>query len=241
MRMATVCSHRLVVPDNVADWDAVAGDSPWERERMESILSTLQDGDCLYDIGAEHGWMTAIYAQRVGGENMVVVEPSPEFWPNIRLCFEQNQLGQPLFCWEGFAGAEEINLTGSGAYKNRWPKSSQGPETHDRMPYRHPNHHSELIPTTTIDRIARTIRPPDGITIDVEGAELLVLEGAKYTLEMDRPYVWCSVHPDLMLKDFDTDEDLLHRFMQDQGYDGRLLRHDHEYHWGYWPSELAPL
>ena len=239
MRAATVCGHRLVVSDVMANWDAIAGFSPWEKERIDSILATLQSGDVLYDIGAEHGWMTAIFAQRVGGENMVLVEPSPDFWPSIRQTFEWNKLNPPLACFEGFAGAQTV-LHREWTPAD-WPESSEGDECRERMPYRHPNDHSELISTISIDDLAKVVGPPKGITIDVEGAEMLVLQGAENTLQVQRPYVWCSVHPDLMKKDFDADEDLLHRFMQDRGYDGRLLRHDHEYHWSYWPSEVDPL
>lgn len=240
MKMATVLGHRLVVPQVIADWDAVAGFSPWEKERIDSILETLSPGDVLYDIGAEHGYMSAIFAQKVGGENMVLVEPSSDLWPNIYGCWVKNHLAGPLFCFEGFAG-EYTNLTNAQQRSGLWPESAKGPECGDSLPYRHLNHHAELIPTITIDGLALITEPPRGITIDVEGAELRVLKGAEDVLTEDRPYVWCSVHPDLMERDFDDAEDLLHRYMQDHGYDGRLLRHDHEYHWGYWPSEYAPL
>lgn len=43
------------------------------------------------------------------------------------------------------------------------------------------------VVTLRIDSIARHLRPPDVIKIDVEGAEMLVLEGGKETIAKSRP------------------------------------------------------
>lgn len=227
MRTARVCGHTFIVPDNVADWDAVAEDSDWERERIESILTHMTRGDVLYDIGAEHGWMSVMYGTCVGGENMVLVEPSEEFWPNIRMGWEMNGLSMPLACVVGFAGATPDRCH---TYVKTWPPQSDGPEC-SAMAYRHPNHH-KTIGTTTIDELNRvTGRAPKGITIDVEGAELNVLKGAQFTLQNDRPMLWISVHPDLMIKDFGTHPDQLFGFLLSVDYKFTRLRVDHEEHW----------
>lgn len=234
MRLARVCSHTLFVPDSVADWDAVAEDSPWEKERMDSILVSLDYGDVLYDIGAEHGWMSAIYGKNVGGHNMVLVEPSTDFWPNIRMGWEWNNLSTPLATVQAFAGATRSS---DQVYVKSWPPQSVGPEC-GAMAYRHPNHHSDTVPTTTIDHINHaTGRPPKGITIDVEGAELTVLKGAMLTLAHDRPLLWISVHPDLMIRDFGTHPDQLFGYLLSMDYTFERLRVDHEEHWLATPKE----
>ena len=234
MKRARVCGFDLYVPDNVAAWDAVAEDSPWEYERIHSILNTLAHGDVLYDVGAEAGWMSAIYGQHVGGENMVLIEPSPEFWPNIKGCWDWNHLGTPIATVEGFAAAREVD---AHVHVRSWPKSATGPEC-GAMAYRHLRHHAD-IPTVTIDHIGRaTNLPAKGITIDVEGAELAVLRGAETTLAVHRPYVWCSIHADLMVKDFGTHPDLLQGYMLGHGYRAKWLRTDHEEHWLFTPEEI---
>jgi FkbM family methyltransferase len=233
MKRARVCGHTLWVPDNVAEWDAVAGDSPWERSRLESMLGTLQPGDVVYDIGAEHGWMSAILGLRVGGENMVLVEPSQEFWPNIKGCWDSNDLATPLATVQAFAGVEET----ASIHVTSWPRHVDGPECH-AMAYRHPNHHSESIATVSIDQLSKAIgHPPKGITIDVEGAELGVLQGAHHTLAHDRPNVWVSVHDDLMRKDFGTTPAELITYMRDLDYRMIDLGYDHEHHVYFRPVE----
>jgi FkbM family methyltransferase len=234
MRFARVCSHELYVPDNVAEWDAVAQDSPWEKVRFDSMLTNLTYGDVLYDVGSEHGWMSAIYAQTVGGENMVLVEPSPDFWPNIRGCWSWNGLGVPLATADAFCSAKTQRPR---LHMAAWPDSSEGPEC-PAMAYRHLNNHTEMVPTVTIDWLSKkTGIPPKGITIDVEGAELGVLQGAKYVLENDRPNVWVSIHPDLMIKDFGTTPEEIYAYMEGLGYRRKHLGNDHEQHNYFWPAE----
>ena len=96
----------LWTTDAIADWDGGTGDYSarrgWEFERFESFRKHLRWGDTFYDIGAEHGWISAIIAREfVGAENMVLFEPSPEFWVNIRRIWEYNGLGMPAAFWPG--------------------------------------------------------------------------------------------------------------------------------------------
>lgn len=241
MKWARVCSHELWVTDAVAEWDAVAEDSPWEKSRMDTILRILQPGDVFYEVGAEHGWMAAIYARQVGPENVVLIEPSPDLWPNIRKVWEAN-FGDvlPLAAWPGFVSncvvlLDEIELDGESG----WPACSVGPET-GGLAYRHLKHHSDMIPTVTIDWIVESTEPPKGMSIDVEGAELRVLEGMERTLRNDKPWVWLSVHPDLMERDFDSTPEEILAFLDSVNYLSVLLDIDHEEHWLCWPYEWGP-
>jgi FkbM family methyltransferase len=160
---------------------------------------------------------------------MVLIEPSPEFWVNIRKTWVANGFREPKWCWSGFISDEDA-LDGADLTGN-WPVSAdlEAPEC-PGMAYRylfgpHP------IPKITIDTLVATSDiVPDAITIDIEGAELLALRGAEFTLRNDGPTVWVSVHPDLMERDFGHTPAQLHAFMADLGYSGELLEIDHEEH-----------
>lgn len=220
------------LPDSVANWDAI---SHWERERLASMERWLQPGMVLYDIGTEHGWLSAVYGSFCGHGSMVLVEPSPEFWPNIRLTWQHNGFTGPLGCYVAFAGEQ---LDGE-PFSDVWPAESDGDEI-GAMAYRYIGQHSG-IPTVTVDWLAAQappMAPPDAITVDVEGAELLVMRGAADTLDDHRPpFVWISIHPDLMERDFGHTPDMLHEFMADHGYHGKLLGIDHEEHHLFRPAK----
>jgi hypothetical protein len=54
-----------------------------------------------------------------------------------------------------------------------------------------------LAPTVTVDAVSAIIkRYPDVMKIDVEGAEMLVLSGARKTLQEGKPKVLLEVHSD---------------------------------------------
>ncbi len=49
------------------------------------------------------------------------------------------------------------------------------------------------VPVLTLDMLASVRRPPDFLKVDVEGAELQVLEGGRAVLEDHRPILWIEV------------------------------------------------
>lgn len=217
------------VPTSIANWDAP---SHWERERLASMRAHLRPGMVLYDIGVEHGWLSAVYGAWCGYENMVLVEPSPEFWPNIKGVWDYNRFPAPLACYQAFAGD-----TRDGHPVNEiWPACSDGPEV-DGMAYRYLTEHTSTVQTITMDEIADDVYPPDAITIDIEGAELVALRGALRILAQDRPLVWVSIHEDLMERNFGHDHRDLHHFMHAFDYDGEYIHTDHEQHWLFTPKD----
>ena len=225
----------FVLPDHVADWDAM---SMWERERNESMEEHLHKGMVLYDIGAEHGAQSAIYQSFVGPENMVLIEPSAYFWPNIRLIWEHNDLATPLATVEALIGDKDVAGDFYALYKRGWPPGAGGPEAPARSyAYIHDPGTSQGIPQWKLDTLAPLIAPPDAITIDVEGAELLVLKGAEGVLTHHRPLVWVSVHPDMLERDYGTTAKDLRSFMASLGYKGSHLATDHEEHHLFLPVE----
>lgn len=226
--------YALWLNEPLASWDVF---DYWERERVESMRKHLKKGNVLFDIGAEQGWLSAVLAQIVGAESMVLVEPTWEFWPNIRAIFKQNKLPHPLGLFTGFFGDVEDGVD----YKHKkedwddWYKNGEPPLI-DRNKYRnlHDQNDKAIIPYTTIDRYcSQSDNIPAAINIDTEGSELLVLRGAKKTLMEHKPKIWVSVHPDMALRDYGVKENELDDYLKSLGYTGEHLATDHEEHWYY--------
>jgi len=220
----------LMLPDHIADWDAL---DDWERARFADMEERLSDGQILYDVGAEHGELSAIYSTFVGGGNMVLVEPSPYFWPNIRLIWQANYISPPLACVQALC--DEVTRRGEIRSLNvgRWPECADGDEQPARSyAYIHDPESSAGIAHWRLDQLALSIGVvPDAITIDVEGAELAVLKGAHKLLGGRRPTIWVSIHPKMMRTDYRVSKALLLGYMNDVDYEGHLLGIDHEEHW----------
>lgn len=238
----------MIVPDSIADWDGGTGNHAdrqgWEFCRFESFDRHLRPGMTLFDVGAEHGWISAVLAKHyVGAENMVLFEPSPEFWVNIRKTWVANGLAAPLACWPGFVDNETSPTAFATNLRDGWPSwciDDRLPEV-EAMAYRSlANGPSEIRAITIDDFCDISGIIPEVINIDVEGAELKVLQGAERTLREDRPLVWVSVHPDLMQRDFGIDNvEVLFDFMASCGYGREYLGTDHEQHNFFAPLEYT--
>lgn len=219
-------AYELTLPEPLASWDTYAY---WERARTLDMAARLKPGDVLVDVGAEHGWQSCVYASMVGPENMVLVEPGPCLWPNIRRTWERNCVVPPLASAQCLLTDEPGELPVGSVVVDGFPVCSGGPLT-DGMAYGHVSHGG--LPRTSLDALVLDLGVvPDAITIDVEGAELLVLRGAEALLRDTQPTVWVSIHPDLMERDFGSSAAALHEYMAGLGYIGEHLGTDHEEHW----------
>lgn len=216
--------HRAVRPEWVTGW---------EVERIASMHDHLGNGGhTIYDIGAEEGDLPALWAS--WGNDVALWEPNVRVWPNPRAIFDANGLA-PLATFPGFAadhdGAGDRQYLTAGG----WPPSADGPLIGDHgfcNLCERPD-----IPRLKIDTVADLIGPPDALTIDVEGAELRVLLGARSVLAKHRPLVWVSVHPQFMDDTHGDTPEQLFTYMEGLGYIRTHLASDHEDHEFFCPAE----
>ena len=215
--------YYLDLPWFLAEWDVW---DYWEKERIHSMRDHLTTDDVLVDVGAEAGWMSLVFAEMVGPGNMILVEPTAEYWPNIRQTWIRRFDVAPLATYWGLLGPD----TAGGPVVNHmsWPAQADGELSPARAyRYLHDNA-SGATPVLTLDYFGDV---PTAITMDVEGAELEVLRGATRLLERVHPKLWISVHPDLMGRDYNTIPAELVAFLNRYGYTGTHLATDHEEHW----------
>jgi len=89
------------------------------------------------------------------------------------------------------------------------------------------------IPAYTLDELFGNAGPEDGkylLKCDVEGAELLVLQGAEVFLRTASPDLLLSVHPPT-LPQYGHSKDDLKNFLVGLGYGISIIAVDHEEHW----------
>ena len=216
--------YTIRMPSFLAEWDVWPY---WERERLLSMEQLLRQGDILFDIGAETGWMSVAFAGIVGAQNMVLFESTPENWPNIKATWEENQLAPPLRTFYGLVG----KTLGEHALENGWPSAALSGLLTPARSYRYIHEHAHSTPQITIDEFCTmTGIVPKALTIDVEGAEICVVEGAQKLLTKYDPLLWISVHPDLMFKDYNTTVEEFSRTLDSLGYSDELISIDHETH-----------
>ena len=206
----------------------------WEQDVLAWLWGLIRPGDVVWDVGAEEGDLSALYAS--WGAKLVLVEPSPPFWPLIRQTFVANGLEDSVVgCFPGFAAdftavnPDRINYDASIA-DDGWPVISRGVGISE-FGFRHTNEQTDETATVRLDDLHADGMPaPDLITMDIEGAEYRAILGAERLLAEVKPIVFVSVHPEFMRDRYgDTPDDLL-THMEIHGYEGFRIAFDHEFH-----------
>lgn len=204
----------------------------WEATRLAAMAHHIGPGDVVFDIGAEEGDFPALWAS--WGASVVLAEPNPRVWPNIRAVFDANDLEDPLFCWPGFIG--DVDDRGREPPATGWPLCANGPVIGDHG-FCQLGERPDL-PTASIDALVIDgVQAPTVVTMDVEGSELHVLRGAREVIDEHRPKVFVSIHEAFMAHHYGLErgEEMVRNLMAGHGYSETYLCTDHEAHWLFLP------
>jgi FkbM family methyltransferase len=191
----------------------------WEAKRIDQLRTLVPPGSLVIDVGANVGFFTRRFATWVGPQGRVLAI-EPERVNFDRLCASTARFGT-VETLQGVAADRDgtLNLVINPIHPG--------------------DHHigAEGVPVTafTVDRlvVARNSRPLSLIKIDVQGAELAVIEGAVATLERLRPALVVEVDPQSLNRMGLTAADLFGRLDQ-LGYRAHALGD------AGWSDALAP-
>ncbi|MEE9178747.1 MAG: FkbM family methyltransferase [Acidimicrobiia bacterium] len=206
----------------------------WEAATLALAHSLISEGTVVWDVGSEEGDFPALFG--TWGAEVVLIEPNPHVWPQIRLHWEANNDRNPLACVVGLASDHIDPATpdyrAGIAEKRRggiWPHVAFG-EVMPAHGFRHIWEHAKVSPQFRLDQLAPW-GTPDLITMDIEGGELIALRGCEDVLIGFHPDVMVSVHPAFMADLYGQTPAELLEFMDSVGYKGKLYATDHEEHW----------
>ena len=218
----------------------------YEPERCLSMEENLKKGDILFDVGVSDGWLSAIYSQFVGGENICLFEPSPEAWPNIKSIWKENKLLGPLSTFCGFVSDKTILEPPYPDHPlgqlDNWPISAYTGKllgVDGEMSFRSVKERAHDTPQTSLDDfVLRTKIIPNALSVDVEGAEILVLRGAATILREIRPLVWLSLHTinGALSYDYNSSEEEILNIMNSYNYNGTWIANEGDAHWLFIPK-----
>jgi len=151
----------------------------YELPVQEALARMLRTGDTFYDVGANAGFYSLIASELVGAEGHVVsFDPDPT---NCRSASEQIELNA-LKNWTIVQKAVG-NTAGVSTFSSGYDGDLLGhlgePTTGEQRSIR--------VQVTTLDEAIEMYPKPDTIKMDIEGAEVQALEGARRLLGEVRP------------------------------------------------------
>lgn len=165
----------------------------YEPEVSAAVSTVLAPGATFVDAGANTGWFSMLAASLVGPSGRVVaVEPNPANTELLRRSAEDN----------GFANVEAhtVALAEKPGVVALETDGSNGRIIPLDEPPLAPVRAAWVVRATSLDSLLADagVERVDAIKLDVEGAEPLVLAGAKGVLGRDRPVIVSEFYPDAL-------------------------------------------
>lgn len=188
----------------------------WEPESWAVVKEHLPIGGTFVDLGAHIGYYSLKAARAVGPKGHVIaVEPNPDtvqkLRDNIRASGANFIAVQPVACSDS-EGVVDLFAA---------PRSNTGDTSLSRSNAEHEGAVSAVyrVRARPLDAIIQEagVSRIDAMKIDVEGAELLVLKGAKQTLARYSPILIVELM-DRQLQSMGASEAEVKEFLRSQGY-----------------------
>lgn len=159
----------------------------YEAEKQLAIAASLRPGDTFFDVGANTGFFTLLGARCVGPTGTVVaVEPLPRNADCLERHVALNGLANVVVVRKAVSDFE-----GSGTFSEEgWSTGRLSPGARS------------TVEVTTLDGLAQELGvEPHVVKVDVEGAEIDLLRGARRLLEEVRPILFMAVHSVSLFED----------------------------------------
>ncbi|HTV26101.1 MAG TPA: FkbM family methyltransferase [Polyangiaceae bacterium] len=156
----------------------------YEWDKQLAFTRLVRPGSVVYDVGANAGFYTLLGAVSAGPSGRVVAfEPLPRNLSFLRAHVRLNALDNVTILDVAVAAAPGTARFASGATAAMGTLSTAG----------------ELeVRTSSLDALVQSavIPPPDVIKMDIEGGELVALQGARGVLARHEPTLLLATHAD---------------------------------------------
>jgi FkbM family methyltransferase len=207
-----------------------------EPEVQQALAELVKPGQTVYDVGANIGFFTMLCSRLVGPQGKVYAfEPIPQNLVTLRHNIALNGLTNVVVVDKALSastGTAEMFVSPWSAFHSLNVEGASKQE----------NHGAEageiVVETVTLDEFVERegAPPPDLIKIDVEGAELIVVQGMRETLRSKQPLLLCELH-DTKLAYSDFVDSIDYRARVIDGESPQLADADRNVHTIAWPRE----
>ena len=146
----------------------------YERPLQDFLRENVRPGDVVYDVGAHVGFFSVCAASL--GARVVAIEPDPVNAARLRRNAELNRLDIAVVEAAAWHESGRVTLVPGDSAKEFHVVPGEGVES------------------VALDDLALRHGPPTLVKLDVEGAEVHALDGARRLLSESKPIVVCELH-----------------------------------------------
>lgn len=160
----------------------------YEKDKAKHFAGQILPGQVVYDVGAHVGYYALLAATRVGPAGHVwAFEPVPENFAYLQQHIELNHISNTTCVQTAVADVSGTTHFRMGGTRSTGKLSTQGELAV-----------SMLSLDDLVDRSQAL--PPHVIKMDVEGAEIQALEGARNLLMRAHPKIYVATHSEALHK-----------------------------------------
>jgi FkbM family methyltransferase len=204
---------------------SILTDGIWEPKVTAFVRDSVKPGDVVVDIGAHVGYYTLLTSRLVGDAGRVVaVEPNPptiaRLERNLALNRSRNVVVQKVACTDAETTLKfyQAPLENTGESSMSKDSARQGTEI--------------IVPGVPLDKIIQSLglTHVNFVKIDVEGAEVMVLNGMKSVLATHHPILEIEL-VDERLKSMGASLAAAKSLIQSYGYTLKGTDEEDDYFW----------
>lgn len=177
----------IKMPDDKGIWTGT-----YEIDFATLLAASVTPGSVAYDIGSWHGFFAGVMAAQ-GASHVHVFEPLPANAERIRRLVALNP-GRKITLHACAVGERESEMD-----LMIMPETSMAKLEASTFQADNTSATRVRVKVRSIDVMAGEIAPPSLMKIDVEGAEAMVLRGARETIHRYRPVIFAEVHSTTLL------------------------------------------
>jgi len=198
--------YPITLPEDKGIWTGT-----YELEFGTQVAAATRRGEPALDIGGWRGFFGGVMAL-AGASRVHIFEPMPANCAQIRRMIVLNP-SLPIELVEAVVSASEGSLEFV-----LMPESSMGKLSTSTFQQENQSTQRTQVRTVALDGwlAAEKLQPPSVIKVDVEGAELLVLLGARNLLRAHRPILFMEIHSPKLARE-------CRALLEETGYDVRVM------------------
>jgi FkbM family methyltransferase len=146
----------------------------YELPTIKFLIKNLNSNDIFYDIGANYGFYTLLAAEFIKKGEIHAFEPNPDVFRLLN-----KTLKEQSFDFVKLNSFALSNFNGNAYFSNNLLKGhSGGSSLYTAYPKQKFNHLVQ-VNTITLDDYIKSNKVPNILKVDIEGAEILLIEGAR--------------------------------------------------------------